>query len=101
MASAVVRRAHPRTPTTTRISAPAGKLDHERGVRRRANRDLAVHAGQDPDEATSALLTPIYANSTYEQDAPGEHRGYEYSRPGNPTRTDLEANLAALEGGSY
>ena len=61
----------------------------------------AVHAGQEPDEATGALMTPIYANSTYEQDAPGEHRGYEYSRTGNPTRADLEANLAALEGGSY
>jgi len=61
----------------------------------------AIHAGQVPDEATGALMTPIYANSTYEQDAPGEHRGYEYSRTGNPTRSDLEANLASLEGGSY
>jgi len=46
-------------------------------------------------------MTPIHANSTYEQDAPGEHRGYEYSRTGNPTRTDLEANLASLENGEY
>jgi cystathionine gamma-lyase len=61
----------------------------------------AIHAGQEPDEATGALMTPIYANSTYEQDTPGGHRGYEYSRTGNPTRTDLEANLAALEGGDY
>ena len=61
----------------------------------------AIHAGQDPDEGTGALMTPIYANSTYEQDAPGDHRGYEYSRTGNPTRTDLEANLAALEGGAH
>jgi cystathionine gamma-lyase len=61
----------------------------------------AIHAGQDPDPATGALMTPIYANSTYEQDAPGEDRGYEYSRTGNPTRTDLEANLASLEGGAY
>ena len=61
----------------------------------------AVHAGQAPDEETGALMTPIYANSTYEQDAPGEHRGYEYSRTSNPTRTDLEANLASLEGGEY
>ncbi len=61
----------------------------------------AIHAGQQPDTETGALMTPIYANSTYKQDAPGDHRGYEYSRTGNPTRTDLEANLAALEGGEF
>ena len=61
----------------------------------------AIHAGQEPDEETGALMTPIYANSTYKQDGPGDHRGYEYSRTGNPTRTDLEANLASLEGGDY
>ncbi|MEE6210522.1 cystathionine gamma-synthase [Salarchaeum sp. III] len=61
----------------------------------------AIHAGQEPDEETGALMTPIYANSTYEQSAPGEHTGYEYSRTGNPTRTDLEDNLAALEGGEH
>jgi cystathionine gamma-lyase len=61
----------------------------------------SIHAGQAPDEETGALMTPIHANSTYEQDAPGEHRGYEYSRTGNPTRTDLEANLASLEGGEF
>ena len=61
----------------------------------------AIHAGQEPDDDTGALMTPIYANSTYEQDAPGDHRGYEYSRTGNPTRTDLEDNLAALEGAEY
>jgi len=61
----------------------------------------SIHAGQEPDADTGALMTPIHANSTYEQDAPGEHRGYEYSRTGNPTRTDLEANLASLEGADY
>ncbi|GAA0655226.1 cystathionine gamma-synthase [Salarchaeum japonicum] len=61
----------------------------------------AIHAGQEPDEETGALMTPIYANSTYEQSAPGEHTGYEYSRTGNPTRSDLEDNLAALEGGEH
>ena len=61
----------------------------------------AIHAGQSPDETTGALMTPIYANSTYRQSAPGEHTGYEYSRTGNPTRTALEANLASLEGGDY
>ncbi|WP_123532923.1 cystathionine gamma-synthase [Halosimplex salinum] len=61
----------------------------------------AVHAGQEPDAETGAVMTPIYATSTYEQDAPGDHRGYEYSRTGNPTRTALEDNLAALEGGAF
>ncbi|OVE84532.1 cystathionine gamma-synthase [Natronolimnobius baerhuensis] len=61
----------------------------------------SIHAGQEPDPDTGALMTPIHANSTYEQDAPGEHRGYEYSRTGNPTRTDLETNLAALENADY
>ncbi|MFT4884285.1 MAG: cystathionine gamma-lyase [Natronomonas sp.] len=61
----------------------------------------AIHAGQEPDPETGALMTPIHANSTYAQDRPGEDRGYEYSRTGNPTRTDLEANLAALENGSH
>jgi len=61
----------------------------------------SIHAGQPPDAETGALMTPIYANSTYVQDAPGEDRGYEYSRTGNPTRTALEANIASLEGGAY
>ncbi|MCF2241493.1 PLP-dependent transferase, partial [Halobacterium salinarum] len=61
----------------------------------------AIHAGQAPDSETGALMTPIFANSTYVQDGPGDHRGYEYSRTGNPTRTDLEANLASLEGGEH
>src|SRR5947209_6009980 len=59
----------------------------------------AIHAGQEPDPATGAVITPIYATSTYAQAAPGEHKGYEYSRSGNPTRTALEACLASLEGG--
>jgi cystathionine beta-lyase/cystathionine gamma-synthase len=61
----------------------------------------AIHAGQEPDTETGAVMTPIYASSTYAQDGPGEDRGYEYSRTGNPTRTDLEANLAALEGAEF
>src|ERR1700676_229822 len=59
----------------------------------------AIHAGQDPDPATGATIVPIYATSTYTQAGPGQHRGYEYSRSGNPTRTALETCLAALEGG--
>ncbi|MFB6095289.1 MAG: PLP-dependent aspartate aminotransferase family protein, partial [Halodesulfurarchaeum sp.] len=61
----------------------------------------AIHAGQTPDPETGAVMTPIYATSTFAQDAPGEHRGYEYSRTGNPTRTALEDNLASLEGGAH
>jgi len=62
----------------------------------------AVHAGFDPDPQTGAVNVPIYATSTYAQDGVGNMRGgYEYSRTGNPTRTVLEANLAALEFGSY
>jgi cystathionine gamma-lyase len=59
----------------------------------------AIHAGQDPDPATGAVITPIYATTTYAQSAPGQHKGYEYSRSGNPTRTALETCLASLEGG--
>ncbi|MBI4514112.1 MAG: cystathionine gamma-synthase [Gemmatimonadetes bacterium] len=62
---------------------------------------LAVHAGQRPDPATGAIMTPIYQTSTYAQEAIGVHKGYEYARVSNPTRTALEANVAALEGGKY
>lgn len=60
---------------------------------------LAIHAGQDADPATGATVVPIYATSTYTQEAPGSHKGYEYSRSGNPTRAALETCLAAIEGG--
>jgi cystathionine beta-lyase/cystathionine gamma-synthase len=60
---------------------------------------LAIHAGQPADPATGATVVPIYATSTYTQEAPGKHKGYEYSRSANPTRTALEQCLAALEGG--
>jgi cystathionine gamma-lyase len=59
----------------------------------------AIHVGQEADAATGATVVPIYATSTYTQSAPGAHKGYEYSRTGNPTRAALEACLAALEGG--
>lgn len=59
----------------------------------------AIHAGQPADPATGATVVPIYATSTYTQAAPGQHKGYEYSRSGNPTRAALETCLAALEGG--
>ncbi|MBM3980539.1 MAG: cystathionine gamma-synthase [Planctomycetes bacterium] len=59
----------------------------------------AIHAGQDADPATGATVVPIYATSTYTQTAPGQHKGYEYSRSGNPTRAALETALAAIEEG--
>ena len=61
----------------------------------------AVHAGQQPDPSTGAVMTPIYQTSTYAQAAPGEHKGHEYSRVSNPTRSALEGNLAGLEGAEH
>jgi cystathionine gamma-lyase/cystathionine beta-lyase/cystathionine gamma-lyase/homocysteine desulfhydrase len=60
---------------------------------------ICIHAGQIPDPATGAIITPIYQTSTYVQDGLGKHKGYEYARTQNPTRSALEANLAAIEGG--
>src|SRR5512135_1196174 len=58
-----------------------------------------LHAGQEPDPSTGAIITPIYQTSTYVQEALGKHKGYEYARTQNPTRAALERNLAAIEGG--
>ena len=60
-----------------------------------------IHAGVSPDPATGAIMTPIYQTSTFVQEEPGVHKGYEYGRTHNPTRTALEANIAALENGAY
>ncbi|NUN13631.1 MAG: cystathionine gamma-synthase [Myxococcales bacterium] len=62
---------------------------------------LAIHAGQTPDPSTGAIMTPVYLTSTYVQESPGVHKGYEYSRTANPTRTALEHCLAALEHAEY
>lgn len=59
----------------------------------------AIHAGQSPDPSTGAIMTPIYATSTYVQESPGRHKGYEYSRTQNPTRMAYERCVADLEGG--
>lgn len=59
----------------------------------------AIHAGVEPDPSTGAVMTPIFQTSTYAQEAPGKHHGYEYARTQNPTRHALEKNLAALENG--
>lgn len=61
----------------------------------------AVHAGVSPDPSTGAIMTPIFQTSTYVQDGPGNHKGYEYSRTQNPTRTALQSALAALENGKH
>src|SRR5437763_8588083 len=61
----------------------------------------AIHDGQEPDPATGALTTPIYATSTYVQEAVGQHKGYDYSRVANPTRTALQNCLASLEGAEH
>jgi cystathionine beta-lyase/cystathionine gamma-synthase len=61
---------------------------------------VCVHAGQEPDPSTGAIITPIYQTSTYVQEGLGQHKGYEYGRTQNPTRMTLEANVAAIEGGT-
>jgi len=60
-----------------------------------------IHAGVHPDPSTGAIMTPIFQTSTYVQESPGKHKGFEYSRTGNPTRKVLEENIAALEGGKF
>ena len=60
-----------------------------------------IHAGQTADPTTGAIMTPIYQTSTYIQKSPGDHKGYEYSRTGNPTRNSLEKNIASLENGKH
>ncbi|MGB5553094.1 MAG: aminotransferase class I/II-fold pyridoxal phosphate-dependent enzyme, partial [Flavobacteriaceae bacterium] len=60
-----------------------------------------IHGGQQPDKAYGAVMPPIYQTSTYAQSTPGGHKGYEYSRSANPTRTALENSLASIENGSY
>jgi cystathionine gamma-synthase len=79
---------------------PSGKerSDAERGHEFETR---AIHAGQAPDPATGAVVTPVHLTSTYAQSAVGEHLGYEYSRTGNPTRTALETCLADLEGAAH
>lgn len=61
----------------------------------------AIHGGQEPDPAFGAVMPPVYLTSTYAQSRPGEHKGYEYSRTHNPTRTALERNLASIENGRF
>src|SRR5215218_9928700 len=60
---------------------------------------ICIHAGQEPDPSTGAIITPIFQTSSYVQEELGKHKGFEYARTQNPTRAALEANLAAIEGG--
>lgn len=89
--------------TDDRAPVTNGTTDVEAEKPEFADADLgfgtrAVHAGQRPDPTTGAIMTPVYLTSTYVQAAPGDHKGHEYARVSNPTRSALEANLAALEG---
>jgi len=61
----------------------------------------AIHVGQEPDETTGAITVPIHLATTFVQPAPGQHRGYEYSRTSNPTRAALERSVAGLEGARH
>lgn len=61
----------------------------------------AIHAGQEPDPTTGAVMTPVYLTSTFVQEAPGVHKGYEYARTANPTRTALQDCIASIEGGKH
>ncbi len=70
-------------------------------LRKQSFETLAIHAGQAPEAQTGAVVVPIFQTSTFVQEAVGKHKGYEYARTGNPTRTALETCLAALEGGAW
>jgi cystathionine beta-lyase/cystathionine gamma-synthase len=70
-------------------------------LRKQSFETLAIHAGQAPEAQTGAVVVPIFQTSTFAQEAVGRHKGYEYARTGNPTRTALETCLAALEGGAW
>ncbi|WP_309676324.1 PLP-dependent transferase, partial [Pseudomonas sp.] len=73
---------------------------HDENTVPRAFATRVIHAGQTPDPSTGALMPPIYANSTYLQQSPGVHKGFDYGRSHNPTRFALERCVADLEGGT-
>lgn len=75
--------------------------DHLRGDNKRGIGTKFIHAGVEPDPTTGAIMTPIYQTSTYVQQAPNEHKGYDYSRAGNPTRAALEQAYAEIENAKY
>ena len=77
-----------------------GKMHDKPRANRRGFATRGIHAGQEPDPSTGAIMVPIYATSTYVQQSPGVHKGYEYSRSQNPTRMAYERCLADLENGT-
>jgi cystathionine beta-lyase len=80
----------------------AAKFQKSMDTNKKYHRDtLMIHAGMEPDPSTGAIMTPIYQTSTYVQEAPGVHKGYEYARTQNPTRTVLQNALAAIEKGNF
>src|SRR4051795_481100 len=98
----------PRTPSRRSVATGSARRVIERSCYRswivkltsRARfSTICLHAGQEPDPSTGAIITPIYQTSTYVQEALGRHKGYEYARTQNPTRAALEANIAAIENG--
>jgi cystathionine beta-lyase/cystathionine gamma-synthase len=80
---------------------PCGTTTAMASFQRKSLETLCIHAGQEPDTATGAVMAPIVLSTTFAQDGPGVHKGYDYSRAGNPTRSALEKCLAALEGGRH
>ncbi|MFH1700472.1 MAG: PLP-dependent transferase, partial [Candidatus Zixiibacteriota bacterium] len=74
---------------------------NEEKLRKLAIATRAVHLGSEPDPQTGAVTVPIYQTSTYSQEFPGHHKGYEYSRTDNPTRTAYQRALAGIEGANY
>jgi cystathionine beta-lyase/cystathionine gamma-synthase len=88
-------------PSDDDLFLPADESTPDDGWACRAFETRAIHVGQEPDPATGAVITPIYQTSTYVQESVGVHKGYEYSRTDNPTRTALQQVLASLEGGAW
>ena len=82
-------------------ASPAGWAPASNNLARMEFETRAIHAGQEPDPATGAIITPIYQTSTYVQEAVGENKGYDYARVGNPTRTALQVALASLENAKH
>ncbi len=83
------------------LSFLAARARHELDRDRDGFETRAIHAGQEPDPTTGAVVPPISLATTFAQDAVGKHRGYEYARSGNPTRSALETCLASLEGAGH
>src|SRR4029077_16263968 len=90
-----------RCPFSVVRSEYCGQRTTENGERIMGFSTECIHAGQEPEPVTGAVIYPIFATSTYVQPRLGEHKGFEYARTKNPTRSVLEANLAALERGKY